>query len=159
MEPAKTPLDAIDRRLLAALQDDARRPNVQLAEIAGLSPSPCARRVRLLEESGVLQGYHARVDRAAVGLGLTVFAHVWVERHSLTQADAFIAAVTAFPEVVSCHLVSGDPDYLLEIVTADMSRYESEVLRRLLKIPEVRQIRSSFAMRSHFAGRLLPIAP
>ena len=88
-------LDAIDRRILAALQTDARLTNVQLAERVGLSPSPCLRRVRLLEKASVLRGYRAILDRSAVGLGLTVFAGVKVERHSQTNAEAFTEAVLA----------------------------------------------------------------
>src|SRR5262245_12088507 len=95
-------LDAIDRRILAAPQRDARITNAQLAEEVGLSPSPCLRRVRMLEEAGVIAGYHAMLSRTEVGLGLTVFVGVKVERHHDEEATAFREAVLKLPDVVSC---------------------------------------------------------
>ena len=157
-QSAKPDLDAIDLRILHALQDDARIANIELSEKVALSPSPTSRRVRMLEEAGIIRGYHAALDREAVGFGLTVFAGVRVERHSLANADAFIEGVLEIPEVIACHLISGEHDYLLEIVAPDMATYEAEVLRRLLKVPAVRDIRTSFAMRSYRSGGLLPIS-
>ena len=150
-------LDAIDLKILREVQGDARIPNITLADRVGLSPSPCSRRVRLLEESGVIEGYRAVLNRPAVGLGLTVFAGVRVERHAQDQADAFVDAVLAMPEVVACHLVSGDVDFLIEVVVPDMATYEGIVLRQLLSLPAIRDIRSSFAMRSYLAGGALPL--
>ena len=155
--PAKLELDAIDLKILAELQADARIPNITLAGRVGLSPSPCSRRVKLLEEAGVIEGYRAIVSRKAAGLGLTVFAGIRVERHSLENADAFVEAILAMPEVVACHLVSGDADFLIEAVVPDMAVYEATVLRRLLALPALRDIRSSFAMRSFRAGGPLPV--
>src|SRR5258706_8289628 len=97
----KMKLDAYDRKILAALQRDGRLSNVQLAEEIGLSPSPCLRRVRMLEEAGVIRGYQANLDRDEVGLGLTVFVGVKVERHTDEHSEAFHKAVTALPEVLS----------------------------------------------------------
>jgi Lrp/AsnC family leucine-responsive transcriptional regulator len=154
---AKAPLDAIDLKILRALQDDARLPIVSLADRVGLSPSPCLRRVKALEAAGVIEGYRAILDRTGIGRGLTVFAGIHVERHSATNADAFVAEVLAMPDVVACHLVSGDIDFLIEIVVPDMATYESSVLRRFLLIEGVREIRSSFAMRSYKATGTLPI--
>jgi Lrp/AsnC family leucine-responsive transcriptional regulator len=154
---AKIDLDPIDLRILRELQAEGRLPNIVLAERVGLSPSPCARRVRMLEEAGVLQGCRVLVDRAAVGLPVTVFAGIKVERHSRDNADAFIAAVQLMPEVVGCHLVSGDVDFLLEVVVRDIATYEAEVLRSLLALPSVRDIRTSFAMKSYKTSGPLPI--
>jgi len=154
---ANQSLDAIDLKILREIQKDARIPNLTLADRVGLSPSPCSRRVKLLEESGMIEGYRAVLNRAAVGLGLTVFAGVRVERHAQDQADAFVNAVLALPEVVACHLVSGDVDFLIEVVVPDMATYEATVLRQLLAISAVRDIRSSFAMRSYLAGGALPL--
>lgn len=154
---AKMTLDAIDRKILDALQADARMPNLQLAERVGLSPSPCSRRVRLLEENGVIEGYRPVLDRAAVGLNVTVFAGVKVERHSHENAEAFVAAMLAMPEVVACHLVSGDMDFLVEVVVPDMATYEAVVLRKILALPSLRDVRSNFAMRSYKANGALPI--
>lgn len=153
----KPSLDATDLRILSELQSDARLPNITLADRAGISPSPCSRRVRLLEEAGVIAGYRAILDRAAINLPLTVFAGVRVERHSQESADAFVEAVVAIRNVVACHLVSGDSDFLIEIVVPDMTTYEAEVLRQLLALPAVREIRSSFAMKSYKTGGPLPL--
>lgn len=150
-------LDAIDRRILAALQRDARLTNVQLAEEIGLSPSPCLRRVRILEEAGVIGGYHAALDRAALGLGLTVFVGIKVERHHDTQATAFRDAVRALPEVVSCHLVSGEADFLLQVVVPDLAGYETFLLKTLLTLPGVADIRSNFAIQTVKAQSALPL--
>ncbi len=154
---AKIALDAIDLKILAALQADARLSNIALADRVGLSPSPCSRRVRMLEEAGVIEAYRAALARDAIGLGLTVFAGVRVERHSHANAQAFVDAVLAMPEVVACHLVSGDVDFLIEVVAHDMESYERTFLRRMLSLPAIRDIRSSFAIRSHRAGGALPI--
>lgn len=154
---AKITLDDIDMKILRELQADARLANQILAERVGLSPSPCSRRVKLLEQAGVITAHRAMVDRAAVGLGLTVFAGVRVEKHTRGNADAFVAAVLAMPEVVACHLTSGDVDYLLEVVVPDMAAYEATVLGWLLELPAIRDIRTSFAMRSHKVGGPLPL--
>jgi Lrp/AsnC family leucine-responsive transcriptional regulator len=153
----KQALDPIDRKILREIQKDARIPNLALADRVGLSPSPCSRRVRLLEEAGVIEGYRAALNRTAVGLGLTVFAGVRVERHAQDQADVFVEAVLALPEVVACHMVSGEFDFLVEVVVPDMAAYEATVLRQLLSLSAVRDIRSNFAMRSYLAGGMLPV--
>jgi Lrp/AsnC family leucine-responsive transcriptional regulator len=155
--PAKFELDAIDIKILAELQADARIANIALAGRIGLSPSPCSRRVKLLEEAGVIEGYRTVLNRGATGFGLTVFAGIRVERHSLENADAFVNTILEMPEVVACHLVSGDVDFLIEVVVPDVAAYEATVLRRLLALPSLRDIRSSFAMRSFKAGGPLPL--
>ncbi|MBR0799939.1 Lrp/AsnC family transcriptional regulator [Bradyrhizobium jicamae] len=150
-------LDAIDRKILSELQVDARLPNNILAERVGLSPSPCSRRVKLLEEAGVIAGYRTVLDRAALGLSLTIFAGIRVDRHSAKRKKDFIDTILKMPEVVACHLVSGDVDFLVEIVVTDMAAYEEQVLSQLLAIPELRDIRTSFAMRTYKSGGALPI--
>ncbi|WBG63616.1 Lrp/AsnC family transcriptional regulator [Pseudomonas citronellolis] len=139
-------LDAYDHRILAALQRDGRLSNVQLAEAIGLSPSPCLRRVRLLEEAGVIRRYGADLDRDQVGLGLTVFVGIKVERHHEEQAEAFRRAVVDLPEVISVHLVSGESDFLLQVVVPDLRAYEHFLTGTLLKLPGVSDIRSNFAI-------------
>ena len=150
-------LDAIDRRILAALQGDGRLTNVELAERVGLSPSPCLRRVRILEAAGVIAGYAARLGRKAIGLGLTVFVGIKVERHHDEEARAFREAVTALDEVVSCHLVSGEADFLLQVVVPDLAAYERLLLDTLLKLPGVADIRSNFAIQTVKDGAPLPL--
>ena len=144
----KAKLDAIDRRILAALQRDGRLSNVELANEVGLSPSPCLRRVRILEKAGVIGGYHATLDRVGLGLGLTVFVGVKVERHQDKLAKAFRDAVQTRPEVVSCHLISGESDFLLQVVVADLAAYERFLLNTLLHLPGVSDIRSNFAIQT-----------
>lgn len=141
-------LDAYDRKILAALQRDGRLSNVQLADEIGLSASPCLRRVRQLEEEGVIRGYQAILDADAVGLGLTVFVGIKVERHVEQTAEDFCAAVRALPEVISAYLVSGESDFLLHVVVPDLRGYERFVTGTLLKLPGVRDIRSNFAIQT-----------
>lgn len=142
----KPKLDGFDRRILHQLQQDGRLTNVELADRIGLSPSPCLRRVRTLEEAGVIAGYHARLERQRVGLGLTVFVNVKVERHHEAEATAFRQAVLTMPEVISCHLVSGEADFLLQVTVPDLAAYERLLLGTLLKLPGVHDIRSNFAI-------------
>lgn len=141
-------LDAIDRQILAALQRDARLTNVQLAEEVSLSPSPCLRRVRQLEAAGLIRGYHAELDRGGVGFGLTVFVGIKVERHHEAQANAFREAIMALPEVISAHLVSGESDFLLQVVVPDLAAYEGFLTGTLLRLPGVTDIRSNFAIQT-----------
>jgi Lrp/AsnC family transcriptional regulator, leucine-responsive regulatory protein len=151
------PLDRVDRRLLEVLQREGRLSNVALAERVHLSPSPCLRRMKALEEDGVIEGYRAVLDREAVGLGLTVFVEVKVEGHSEAVASAVQEAVTAMPEVVSCHIVSGAADFLLEVVVPDLRAYESLLLGSLLNLPSVSDVRSNFAIRTVKAPGPLPL--
>ncbi|MEJ2479090.1 MAG: Lrp/AsnC family transcriptional regulator [Acidihalobacter sp.] len=151
-------IDRYDRRILELLQSDGRLSNIELADRIGLSPSPCLRRVRLLEESGAIQGYGARLDRERIGLGLTVFVNVKVERHREEQAEAFCAAVAELPEVVSAHLVSGESDFLLQVAVPDLKDYERFLTGTLLKLPGVSDIRSNFAIRTVKPASPLPLA-
>lgn len=153
----KPKLDDIDRRILAALQRNGRLTNVELAAEVGLSPSPCLRRVGLLEKAGVIRGYHADLDRVGVGLGLTVFVGVKVERHQDEAAEAFRQAVRALPAVVSCHLVSGEADFLLQVVVPDLAAYERLLLGTLLKLPGISDIRSNFAIQTVKKQAVLPL--
>jgi Lrp/AsnC family transcriptional regulator, leucine-responsive regulatory protein len=150
-------LDAIDVRILRALQADGRLTNVELAEKVGLSPSPCLRRVRMLERAGVIRGYHAALDRGGLGLGLTVFVGVKVAHHHEERATAFWDAVQTLPEVVSCHLVSGEADFLLQVVVPDLASYERFLIGTLLKLPGVSDVRSNFAIKSIKAQAPLPL--
>jgi Lrp/AsnC family transcriptional regulator, leucine-responsive regulatory protein len=150
-------LDRVDRRLLEVLQREGRLSNVALAERVHLSPSPCLRRMKALEEDGVIEGYRAVLDREAVGLGLTVFVEVKVEGHSEAVASAVQEAVTAMPEVVSCHIVSGAADFLLEVVVPDLRAYEGLLLGSLLNLPSVSDVRSNFAIRTVKAPGPLPL--
>jgi len=151
------PLDRVDRRLLEILQREGRLSNAALAERVHLSPSPCLRRVKALEEDGVIEGYRAVLEREAVGLGLTVFVEIKVEGHSDRPAEEIEAAVNAMPEVVACHIVSGAADFLLEVVVPDLRAYERLLLGSLLKLPAVVDVRSNFAIRTVKAPGPLPL--
>jgi Lrp/AsnC family leucine-responsive transcriptional regulator len=157
MKMPKLNLDAIDRRIVAALQADGRLTNADLAQRVGLSPSPCLRRVNRLEREGYIEGYRAILRRDQIGLGLTVFVSVKIEGHADDKAVAFEEAVVTFPEVVSCHMVSGETDYLLEIVVPDLDQYRSFLIDKLLELTVVREVRSNVAIQTLKAGAVLPL--
>lgn len=154
----KRELDAFDRRILEALQAEGRLTNAELAERIGLSATPCLRRVKALERDGLIEGYRATLGRQAVGLGLTVMVGVKVDGHRDDHATAIQEAFQAMPEVVACHLVSGESDFLLEVVVPDLARYERFLLGTLLKLPMVKDIRSNFVIRTVKAAAPLPLA-
>ena len=139
-------LDAIDRRILGRLQEDGRVSNVELANAVGISSSPCWRRVRELEKRGVISGYVALVDAAAVGLPVSVFVQVTLERQIEAALETFEAAVKARPEVMECYLMTGDADYLLRVVVSDLPTYEASLNDHLTRIPGIANIKSSFAL-------------
>lgn len=151
-------LDAIDLKILRALQDDARLTNNDLADRVGLSPSPCLRRVRRLERDGFIRTYRAVLDREAVGLGLTVFVDIKVEKHSRDNATALQEALAAMPEVVACHMVSGAADFIAEIVVPNLKAYERLLTEHLLTLPMVGDIRSNFALTRVKSDGALPLA-
>jgi Lrp/AsnC family leucine-responsive transcriptional regulator len=153
----KDELDAIDGRILAALQADARLSNLELAERVGLSPSPCLRRVRRLERDGYIDGYRAMLRRDRIGLGLTVFLGVKIDGHANERAMKFEEAVVAMPEVIACHMVSGESDYMLEVVVADVAHYQRFLVGKLFNMPIVREVRSNFAIQSLKAAAPLPL--
>jgi Lrp/AsnC family leucine-responsive transcriptional regulator len=145
-----TELDAIDRRILRALQADGRMTYDVLAAQVGLSASAALRRVKRLEEVGVISGYVALVRPERVGLGLTAYLNVRLEKHTENHKrnpmDAFRAAVQAWPEVVECAALTGDMDYLLRVVVEDMSHYSRFIMETLLKHPSVEDCKTSFVL-------------
>ena len=151
------PLDHLDRRMLAILQQDGRISNAALAEQLHLSPSPCLRRLRALEREGVIAGYRAELDRAKLGLGLTVFVELKVDGHSDRTAAAISDALRAAPEIISAHIVSGAADFLLQVVVADLAAYERLMFETLLKLPNVADVRSNFALRTVKPAGPLPL--
>jgi Lrp/AsnC family leucine-responsive transcriptional regulator len=157
MNMPKQALDAIDCRIVAELQSDGRLSNVELADKIGLSPSPCLRRVKRLEQAGYIEGYRAALRRDRVGLGFSVFVGVKIEGHGNKRALAFEKAVVAMPEVVACHLVSGEADYFLEVVVPDLADYQRFLVGKLLNLPIVREVRSNIAIQTLKAGAPLPL--
>jgi len=139
-------LDAIDRRILAELQENGRLTATELAERAGLTTSPCLRRLRLLEDREVIRGYTALVDQAKVGLPVSVFVSIKLDRQHEDAMARFEAAVRRCPEVMECYLMTGPRDYLLRVVARDLSDYERFVKETLTRIEGIANIESSFAL-------------
>jgi Lrp/AsnC family transcriptional regulator, leucine-responsive regulatory protein len=151
-------MDEIDYRIIAALQEDGRLSNVDLAERVGLSPSPCLRRVKMLERQGVIAGYTTVIGREAYGLSLTVFVEITVERHSRQNAKTVEESLASIPGIVACHMVSGDADFLVELVVADLKTYERILTENILSIDAVAQVRSNFSLRPILVARALTLA-
>lgn len=150
-------IDDLDKRILATLQDDGRLTNVELAGRVGLSPSPCLRRVRILEEAGIIRGYQAVVDQAQVGLPVSVFVSVKLEKQREDALQRFEKAVRAFPEVLECYLMTGSRDYLLRVVARDLADYERFLKATLTRIDGVASIESSFALAQVKHTAVLPL--
>ena len=140
------PLDAIDRRILALLQQDARMTVQAIAEKVGLSASPCHRRIKLLEESGVIERYVAIVNQRAVGLPVSVFISIKLERQTEADLERFARAISGWTEILECYLMTGHRDYLLRVVVADLAAYEQFLKKKLTRIEGVASIESSFAL-------------
>jgi Lrp/AsnC family leucine-responsive transcriptional regulator len=139
-------LDRTDRRILDLLQKDGRLTNAELAEKVALSPSPCLRRVRALEEAGVIRQYVALLDPAHVGLGLLAYVVVKLEKRGSMPIDEFSRAVRAWDEVVACYAMTGDMDYLLRVHVRDLDHFSRFVMDRLLKQPGVIDVKSNFVL-------------
>lgn len=139
-------LDRIDRRILEILQRDGRLPNNELAAKVNLSPSPCLRRVRSLEEAGVIKRYVALLDPLKIGLGLLAYVSVKLEKKGHMQAEEFSRAVNAWPEVIECFSMTGDMDYLLRVHVRDLGDFSRFVMNKLLKQSCVVDVKSSFAL-------------
>lgn len=150
-------LDSIDWKILGLLQGNARMPNVDLAKAVGLSPSPCLNRVRALEESGYISRYVTLLDALQVGLKVSVFIQVTLERQVETALERFETAIKARPEVMECYLMTGDADYLIRVVVADIQLLEEFILKFLTKLPGIGNIRSSFALKQIKYQTALPL--
>lgn len=158
VEPARVnKLDAIDRRILRTLQKNGRMQNIELAEQVGLSPSPCLRRVKMLEESGVIERYVALVDASKIGMGLTVFARVWLTSQHAETVDHFTEEVKRLPQVVECHLMAGDCDFLLRIVAADLDAYRKFQVDHLTRIKGVQSVKTEIPMQKIKLTSELPL--
>lgn len=147
-------LDEIDRRILKALQRDGRIQNVELAKEVGLSPSPCLRRVKLLEDAGVINRYVAVLDQAKIGLKLSMFARVWLTAQDAETIDLFIVAMRKLPEVVECYIMLGESDALLRVVVSDLDdyrRFQSSHLTRKNGIQNVKTDVPSETVKQTFA--------
>ena len=148
-------LDRIDLALLAVLQAQGRISNAELAERVNLSASACLRRMQRLEESGVIAGYAALVDPAKVGLGLQAFVRVQLAKHDAEAIAEFTRRVNDWDEVVACHALTGDMDYLLHVIVQDLDHFSRFLLDRLLNNSGVADVNSSFVLRAVKQGRRL----
>jgi Lrp/AsnC family transcriptional regulator, leucine-responsive regulatory protein len=154
----KTALDAIDAKILEALQDDARISNVDLARKVGLSPSPCLRRVRELEAHGVIRRSVTLLDAQAIGLPVSVFVNVTLEKQVERALEVFESAVRKRPEVMECYLMTGEADYLLRVVVPDLTAYQRFLMDHLTRVPGVASIKSSFALKQVQYRTAMPLA-
>jgi Lrp/AsnC family leucine-responsive transcriptional regulator len=150
-------LDSIDWNILSLLQADARVSNVELAKAVGLSPSPCLNRVRALEEAGYISRYVTLLDALRVGLKVSVFIQVTLERQIESALERFENAIRGRPEVMECYLMTGDADYLIRVVVADIQVLEEFILKFLTKLPGVGNIKSSFALKQVKYQTALPL--
>lgn len=151
-------LDRYDRRILALLQEDARLSNQELAGRIGLSPSPCLRRVRALEEAGLITGYRALVDAKKLGLTLMALVHIAMDRHTPDRFANFEKQVSRLPEVLECLLITGqDADYQLKVIVRDMDAYQELLLTRITRIEGVTGVHSSFVLRSVVDRTAMPL--
>jgi len=149
-------LDSVDRHILAELQEDGRMTNVELARRVNLSAPPCLRRVRRLEEAGIIRGYHADVDPVSLGWEITFFALVGLESQKLAVLDAFESLATAWPEVRECHMIRGGGDFLLRLVARDTA-HENELTTRLTNAPSVLRVQTLQTIRTAKDAAGVPI--
>jgi DNA-binding Lrp family transcriptional regulator len=159
MAGAKTrvPLDRIDREILSILQEDARIPNNELADRVRLTPSPCLRRVKRLEELGVIKGHVTLLDTKVIGRDLQVFVEVTMEKQTREIIDRFEAEVVELPEVLECYLVTGDSDYLLRVAVADLDSYQRFLMDHLTRIGGVDDIKTVVTMKQVKYTTKLPL--
>lgn len=150
-------MDTVDRRILMALQEDGRLQNIELAKRVGLSPSPCLRRVRLLEEAGVIERYVAILDPAKVGAAFTVFARVWLKGQDEDTVNHFVEQVQQMPQVMECHLMAGDCDFLLRVVVADLDAYRRFQVEHLNRIKGVQNVKTEIPMQKIKQSWQLPL--
>ena len=151
-------LDRYDRLILQALQDDGHLSNQDLADRIGLTPSPCLRRVKALEESGLITGYRALVDARKLGLTLMALIHISMDQHTPERFDHFEARIADIPEVLECLLITGQSaDYQLKVVVRDMDAYQELLLNRITRIPGVTGVHSSFVLRRVVDRTALPV--
>ena len=150
-----TSLDKIDRQILALLCENARMSNLELAESVNLSPTPCARRVKQLEDAGIITGYSVTTDPIKLGYQLSVYIAISMDKHTAERFSNFEKKLREFPEVVSCSIVTGrSEDYLIKALVKDMAHYEEFLLHRLNRIEGIAQVHTSFELREVFS---LPI--
>ena len=156
-ETANFELTDVDRRILKVMQEDGRMTIQAIGERVGLSASPCLRRIRRMEQAGIITAYSITLDQKAVGLPVSVFVSIKLERQRAEQLDRFGDAIADWPEVMECYLMTGQFDYLLRVVCADLAAYEAFIREKLTRVDGVGSIESSFALGQVKYSRVLPI--
>jgi DNA-binding Lrp family transcriptional regulator len=153
------PLDELDRTILATLQEEGRITNVALAQRVGLTAPPCLRRMRALEEAGVIRGYHAELDAAALGYGIMVFALVSLKSQAEDDLRLFEAHVAELAEVRECHMLNGEIDFILKIVAHDLQSFQSFLTSKLTPAPNVASVKTSLTIRTSKVSCGIPVDP
>ena len=151
-------LDRIDRHILELLQADGRMTNIELARRVGLSPPPCLRRVRSLEEAGLIRGYHAELAAEALGFGVTVFAQIGLQSQAEIDLKAFETLIAGWPEVREAHMLAGETDFILKIVARDWDSYQRFLSTRLTPAPNVAHVKSALVLRVSKSAPGVPFA-
>jgi len=154
-----TTIDELDRSILAILQEEGRITNVELASRVGLTAPPCLRRMRALEESGVIKGYHAELDPGALGYGIMVFALVSLRSQAEDDLRAFEAHVAELPEIRECHMLNGEIDFILKIVAHDLQSFQSFLTSKLTPAPNVASVKTSLTIRTSKTSCGIPVDP
>lgn len=154
---ARVKLDKIDLKILRDLQENGRITNVELSKRAGISPPPCLRRVRALEDTGCIRGYHANINPEALGFGVSVFAHVGLSSQAESDLLAFEEIAGSWPEVRECHMLAGETDFLLKIVATDWDSYQRFLTSKLTAAPNVSVVKSALAIRTSTQRPGVPI--
>ena len=150
-------MDLIDRRILWEVQRNGRLQNVDLAQKVGLSPSPCLRRVKQLEDDGIIEKYVALLNPQKINLGLTVFARIWLKGQDEKTVNAFVEAIQSMDEVVECQLMAGDCDFFLRIMVADLDAYRQFQIQRLNKISSIQNVKTEIPLQKIKQTTALPI--
>jgi len=154
-----TTIDELDRSILAILQEEGRVTNVELASRVGLTAPPCLRRMRALEESGVIKGYHAELDPGALGYSIMVFALVSLRSQAEDDLRAFEAHVASLPEVRECHMLNGEIDFILKIVAHDLQSFQAFLTSKLTPAPNVASVKTSLTIRTSKTSCGIPVDP
>jgi Lrp/AsnC family transcriptional regulator len=152
-----TEIDRIDRKILHLIQRDASLPVQEIADQVGLSANPCWRRIKMMEASGLIEGRVALVNAAKLGLGVTVFVTIRTDKHNPEWLDCFAQGIAAIPEILECHRMSGDIDYLLKVVVADIAHYDRVYQALIAAVPGLSDVSSTFSMEKLKAGTALPV--
>lgn len=150
-------LDKIDRKILEILQANAKITNAQLSKEIGLSPAPTLERVKKLEVSGIIKSYHAKLDPAAIGLGVTTFVHVTLIGHNKRNIEAFLEQINKVDEIIECHHITGSGDFILKVISKDITSYQNLMLDKVSEIKEVDNMQSMVILSTFKDSKVLPV--